>query len=236
MPPRGSREPTWVAEPPYTATLANVPRTSAPSHVCHRLAQFGPGTVLTGVVPLLVGLVLPDCSRDDVSEASAGDASIGPLASSWPALGPAEPASPRRVGDIARGPGYSLSVDRLDSCTRTAVPSAARGWRRIGVEVSVQNSSTKPLRVNPFYAELRDADDHSYHFTLAGCEPHLMAGLIPPDTTWKGWLSFDVRANAEALELRYAPPDSRGLPETQVRFTLGDVADFPSSGGAETPP
>ena len=216
MPRAGSALPrahgqTVAPAPPYP--LPNPPIVASPSAT--RLASLGIAlTVATS--PINAG-----CNNDPApAPAALVSASSQP---EWPAIGAAEPTRLHSVGDRANGGGYRFSVDRAQPCTVQPYFPPQRGRTRIGVEVTVENTSDAPILVNPFYARLHDQSEFVYYFTLAGCDPTLDAGLLAPGETSRGWLSFDVRQSARELQLEYSPLHRDGSIAGRVRFGLGDA-------------
>jgi hypothetical protein len=109
------------------------------------------------------------------------------------------------VGELGQGRDYSMSVESVKDCPMDPPFAPKRGNAKVGVEVSIQGTSTREVPVNVFYATVYDSRGDSYAATLAGCEPALPALRITNGQSSHGFVTFEVPKTSDKLELRYAP-------------------------------
>ena len=122
--------------------------------------------------------------------------------------GPGASAKVYQVGETAETADYQLTVRSTRTCNPEPYFRARPGNVKLGVSVTLTNSSARPLTINPFYARLKDPDGKDYYFTLAGCEPILDATRLEPGKKTEGWLTFEIPEALRKVELVYRPLDA----------------------------
>src|SRR4051812_46775391 len=101
------------------------------------------------------------------------------------------------------------------------------GMRYVGFDVEVVNDSDQPLSFAGTGVYLRDDQGFSYRSgTVAGREPALAGRTMPAGERARGWVWFEVPADATFTDIVLVPT----APELRVR--LDQVASIPGSPGA----
>lgn len=110
-----------------------------------------------------------------------------------------------QVGEKASAPDYKIAVKTVKECKYRHYyrPNASHMW--LGVELWLEGASAKEVRVNPFFATLKDANGHVYRPTLAACEPELPRARLSQGDHAHGWITFEIPRAASGLVLRYDP-------------------------------
>ncbi len=80
------------------------------------------------------------------------------------------------------------------------------GTRWVAVDVSLENTGTAQINYNPFFAKLKTADNREYNPTVGAAEPSLKSGEQRPGETVRGWITFEIPADARPATLIYDPP------------------------------
>ena len=114
------------------------------------------------------------------------------------------------VGDTAQGEGFAVTVHELiDPAPAGQFIAPEEGSRWVAFDVSVANTGTKTLGVNPLFFRLKAADNREYQHTFGGPEPTLGYGDQQPGDTSRGWITFELPADAPLATLTYTPPGAR---------------------------
>ncbi len=116
-----------------------------------------------------------------------------------------------RLGERVETREFSLTVGAVKECPR---PYLKEGNVLLGVELVIEALAERDINVNPFYAQVADADGLRYRPTLQGCEPRLSAVRLAQGERARGFVTFELPSRARRLELRYEPATRRG--ERQV--------------------
>lgn len=112
---------------------------------------------------------------------------------------------PHPVGELGHAHDYAMSVESAKDCPMEAPFAPKRGFVKVGLEVSIEGTSSLEVPVNPFYGTLVDAAGETYPSTLAGCEPGLPSVRLVLGQKARGFVTFEIPKAARKLELRYAP-------------------------------
>jgi hypothetical protein len=113
--------------------------------------------------------------------------------------------------------------------TLTTPPEPAPGMRYVGFDVEVVNDSDQPLSFAGTGVYLRDEEGFSYRSgTVGGREPALSGRTIPAGERARGWVWFEVPADATLTEILLVP----AAPE--LRVGLDQVATIPGTPGVTT--
>ena len=109
----------------------------------------------------------------------------------------------------------------------TTPPQPAPGMRYVGFDVEVVNDSDQPLSFAGTGVYLRDNEGFSYRSgTVAGSEPALAGRTMPAGERARGWVWFEVPADATLTEIVLVPT----APE--LRVGLDQVASIEGTPGA----
>lgn len=124
-----------------------------------------------------------------------------------------------QVGDKAALPDYRISVVDVKECkSRTYYhPRAGNVW--LGVEVAIEATTDKEVRVSPFFARLVDGAGHGHTATFGGCKPELKVSRLAKGDHARGYITFEVPETANGLKLVYDPFVVGGGKQT-VAFTI----------------
>ncbi len=77
------------------------------------------------------------------------------------------------------------------------------GNRLVGVEVTLTNTGDDPQTFSSLLAaELTDSLSRPWTVALAGLDRPQVDGDVPPGESRRGWMTFDVAEDADALRLR----------------------------------
>lgn len=114
-------------------------------------------------------------------------------------------AAPHAVGERAESRDYSMTLVRVAPCEVEPHFQPAPGRIKLGLEVLIEARSVREVPANPFLATLRDADDRDYQADLAGCTPTLRAARLAHTDQARGFITFEVPADATGLVMTYAP-------------------------------
>jgi hypothetical protein len=123
------------------------------------------------------------------------------------------------IGELAIAPDYSMSMESDKECPLDSPFATKRGFVKMGIELSVEGTSSSEVPVNPFYATLYDASGDMFANTLAGCEPGLPSVRVTSGVKARGFVTFEIPRGARKLELKYAPIIIGRGPE-EVRFAV----------------
>jgi hypothetical protein len=88
--------------------------------------------------------------------------------------------------------------------SNTAEPAPQPGNRYVAVDVTMANTSDEPLTVSTLaMVELVDSSDRAWPVTVAGVDlPQLEAINVGPGQARRGWVVFEVGADATDLRVR----------------------------------
>jgi len=156
-------------------------------------------------------------------KANESHAAPAPAASaSAVAAGPAivSPNTLHALGQTAQALDYKLTLTAVKECKVKYYFQPKKGYIKLGAEVSVEGTAERQVPVNPFYAELTDAEGETYASTFAGCEPELKSAQVSIGREARGWISFEIPENARRLKFSYAP-FVIGRGKQEVTFDLG---------------
>lgn len=138
-----------------------------------------------------------------------------------------ESATIYAVGDTATATDYKLAVTQVvHACTppypSVSQPAAGNVW--LGINVTVQSTTSKALFVNSGQATLTDATGTGYstiYNSTTDCDPVISSGSTPLSNgqAATGWVRFEIPQTASGLRMTYNPPQF-GCPQV-VTFSLG---------------
>lgn len=119
---------------------------------------------------------------------------------------PPTPAPPVNVGQPAPGNGYTLTVQEVqDPVPPQQYLKPKEGSRWVAYDVSITNTGTAPLDYNPFYADLKTADNREHNPGIGAAEPSLKSGKLQPGETVRGWITFEIPNEAQPATFYYDP-------------------------------
>ncbi len=124
-----------------------------------------------------------------------------------PEDGSSRTGSLRRLGERVEAREFALTVGAVKECPP---PYLKEGNTVLGVELLIEGLVERDVHVNPFYAQIADADGLLYRPTLQGCEPRLRAARLGQGERARGFVSFELSKRARRLELRYEPASHGG--------------------------
>lgn len=188
----------------------------------------------------LSGIALVACERAEHPTTSVSGASShgtrdashgapsGALSSPRLDLSPPKPeprtlrlsAASHAVGERAESRDYFMTLVRVITCDVEPHFRPAPGRIKVGLEVLIEAKSTREVPANPFLATLRDAEDRDYQADLAGCTPTLRAERLALNDQARGFITFEVPADATGLIMTYAP-FVVGVGSEELEFALG---------------
>lgn len=113
------------------------------------------------------------------------------------------PANP--IGENVDAEDYRMKLVSVKECRSKEYYHPRKGNMWLGVEVKLESTSDRELRVNPFYATLRDAQNHTYKPTFGGCRPELDSMRMKKGDKAHGWITFELPRAATGIRLVYDP-------------------------------
>ncbi|HEY6728532.1 MAG TPA: DUF4352 domain-containing protein [Polyangiaceae bacterium] len=128
--------------------------------------------------------------------------------------------APHAVGERAESRDYVMTLVRVATCEVEPHFRPAAGRIKLGVDVLIEARSEREVPANPFLATLRDDQDRDYPVDLAGCTPTLRADRLTRDGQARGFITFEVPADATGLVMTYTPFVVGVGPEA-LSFALG---------------
>ncbi len=114
---------------------------------------------------------------------------------------------------------YELRVSAFQECSVSPPESLGASSKRVGVEVSLTPLGELQVPANPYYALLIDREGNVYEATLGGCGAPLSPSLPEPQQIARGWITFDLPADAHEVQLTYAP-ELLGGPKEEASLQL----------------
>lgn len=171
---------------------------------------------------MLLGAViaaLPAC-RERRQELAPSDAALGPAREELE-LGPGRARGPvHEIGERVQASEYAMTIQGVQECKVKHYFRPREGNLKLGVEVLIESTAATAVPVNPFYAKVIDRQGFKYTSTFAGCEPQLRSTRLEGEDEARGWITFEIPAQAAGLELDY-DPYLVGRPKEVLRFDLG---------------
>ncbi len=190
-----------------------------------------------GTLAIALGSLLPGCKRHShVAPAPSGSAaaSAAPSASAPHSIQSAIPAANEvaetDAGTPSQGPvhsigekvdarDYRMTLETVKECKSKQYYHPREGSMWLGVQVKLESTSDKELRVNPFYARLEDSQHHTYTPTFGGCHPVLDSMRMKKGDKTHGWITFEVPRSATGIHLVY-DPFIVGAPHEPLEFMV----------------
>lgn len=110
-----------------------------------------------------------------------------------------------KVGQTANGATIAVTLHEvLDPAPPGDYLKPKPGFRWVAVDISIQNTGTKPGSYNPFFAKVRTSDNREHSVAFGGVEPDLgSSNDQPPGDTVRGWITFEVPTDATVTQLIY---------------------------------
>lgn len=130
------------------------------------------------------------------------------------------------VGERAVGEGFAVTLHRvLDPSPPKPYLKPDMGMRWVAVELTVENTGSKDQFYSRYDAALATMDGKAYDPWLGSQEPQLGVGTLQPGQAERGWINFEIHANAEVAALLFEP---NMTPPDWVVFGLSkDVTGLP---------
>lgn len=147
--------------------------------------------------------VVADCAALSDGGFFGGDGDGGDSSGAVPTVPPA--GSGPRLGEEVTAGKAVVRVLTVEDPARVPNVDPNPGNRYIALDVSVQATSDR-VSVSPFDFTVQDADGYVYDSTYFGREPALGSTDLAPGRTIRGWVTFEVPADAR-LVAAYASLD-----------------------------
>lgn len=111
------------------------------------------------------------------------------------------------VGARAVGAGFAVTLHRVTDplATGQALVKPEDGRRRVALELTVENTGTAPFFYAEVEAKLATLDGLEYYPWLGTPTPELGTGTLQPGAARRGWVSYDIPADAGLAALLYQP-------------------------------
>ncbi|MCA1667637.1 MAG: DUF4352 domain-containing protein [Thermomicrobia bacterium] len=103
--------------------------------------------------------------------------------------------------------GMAVTVNEVrDPAPPTDFSKPKDGNRFVAVDVTIENTDTKPASYNALYATVKDTDGRQYDATFTDVvNPALSAGDNSPGDKIRGWVVFEVPVGAKMATFKYEP-------------------------------
>ncbi len=176
-------------------------------------------TTVLACAAIVVGSLMA-CKKSSSSSSAPAPTDPTPTTPTAPPKPAFDSSKIFKVGEQAKAPDYSMSIENVKECKVKYYFRAKKGNIKLGVEVQLEGSADKDVPVNPYYAKITDSDGYSYTSTFGGCEPELKAVRITKAEKARGWVTFEVPSKASGLKLSYSPIII-GSMKQEVKFDLG---------------
>jgi hypothetical protein len=102
-------------------------------------------------------------------------------------------------------PPFAVRILGVRSCPPLPHETPSPEIGRLGVEVEVEATGTEPIAANLFYGVLEDEQHDSYRARFGACRPYLAGPPLSAGETARGFVDFEVPAQATGLAFLYAP-------------------------------
>lgn len=112
-----------------------------------------------------------------------------------------------KVGEKVAVQGMTVTVNEVrDPAQPTSVSKPKEGNRFVAIDVTIENTDTKPVNYNALYATMKDTEGRQYETTFTDvASPALSAGNNSPGDKIRGWVVFEVPTDAKLATFKYEP-------------------------------
>lgn len=93
---------------------------------------------------------------------------------------------------------------KLIKCKPSILYKAKADTQLIGVAVTIKNSGTDEVNINPLYFELIDGDGFVYRAVLGSCDGQIDTTKLSSGTAIRGEIGFEIPKNATPKSLKMA--------------------------------
>lgn len=147
----------------------------------------------------------PSGTASASASASAHAPPVAPATDSAPTPAPEQGADVHAIGDTAKLADYHMSIKDVKECKPRTYYKPREGNVWLGVEVSIEATTDKEVRVSPFYARLVDGSGAGHSATFNGCTPELKSSRLSKGDRVHGYITFELPQAASGLRLEYDP-------------------------------
>jgi Domain of unknown function (DUF4352) len=120
-----------------------------------------------------------------------------------------------RIGPIADGRNYTLTIGTAKECVVASKPFAPkRGFVHLGVEVTLEATTDKLVSVQTYPFSLKAPDGQIYGTSLGKCQPEFQGGsYMKKGQRLHGLLTFEIPENSTSflLSFEYMVSPSQGM-------------------------
>lgn len=165
----------------------------------------------------------PTAQPQAAQEDAAGEEATPTEAAAPEPTEAAAPTGPGAVGEPQQGSGYELTVVSAETGV-TEIPgdlpmTAEEGKAYAIAELLITNTGSEPVAYNLFYVKLKDAAGFEYTISAFGRQPMFQSGELSPGDVVRGFVTFEVPADATGLVLEYVPISFGDEQRIRVRLT-----------------
>jgi hypothetical protein len=116
-------------------------------------------------------------------------------------------AARAKTGERVAVQGMAVTVNEVrDPAPPTVVSKPKDGNRFVAIDLTIENTDTKPASYNALYATVKDSEGRQYDTTFTDvADPVLSAGNNSPGDKIRGWVVFEVPVNAKLATFKYEP-------------------------------
>lgn len=167
----------------------------------NKKATVTPGAAFTPVASNATAATTQSASTAAPTAAAARNAATATSAAT--ATNPAR----AKVGDKVAVKGMTVTVNEVrDPAQPTTISTPKQGNRFVAVDVTIENTDTKPASYNALYATVKDTAGRQYDTTFTDVvNPALSAGNNSPGDKIRGWVVFEVPTDAKLATFKYEP-------------------------------
>lgn len=83
------------------------------------------------------------------------------------------------------------------------------GMRFVATDVTIENTTAPQFYAQPFDVRLKTADNREYLVAVGTASPALVNSQLAKGEKARGWVNFEIPADAQLAVLQYSPPGFR---------------------------
>lgn len=166
------------------------------------------GAACSGTDKVIVSTATPAASPS-VAATDTPKATVQPTAVPTATVLPSPTKNPRpKVGDTteAKGSKYIVNEVRDPVVPTNQFSKPAAGMRWLAIDVTQEGTAPGGDDYNPFYFSIQDDKAFVYQRGgLGGPEPRLSSGKLAAGQKVRGWVTFEIPADAKVISIMTQP-------------------------------
>ena len=183
--------------------------TSVASGGGNKNATATPGTAATAVASVASNptTAVTQSAASTAAPTTAATASATKPAATATSAAVATTPARAKIGEKVAVQGMTVTVTEVrDPAPPTQVSKPKEGNHFVAVDMTIENTDTKPTSYNALYATVKDSEGRQYQNTFTDVvNPALSAGNNSPGDKIRGWVVFEVPVSAKLATFKYEP-------------------------------